>query len=221
MKATIKISSIKKNPDNPRIIKDKKFNELVESLKNFPKMMRLRPIIVDDQMIVQGGNMRLKALTELGYKEIPAEWVKEATDFTEEELREFIIKDNVSFGEWDLKMLKEEWDMKKLEEWGLDDLEFEIDEPESSEDNYEVPDGGAETNIKPGDIFEIGNHKLLCGSSTEATEWNKLFIDEKADMILTDPPYNVDYEGGTGLKIMNDKMENNTFYKFLFDAFYF
>lgn len=146
----IKISSIRSNPDNPRIIKDAKFKELVQSLKDFPKMMSLRPIIVDDNMIVQGGNMRLKALTELGYKEIPDEWVKEATDFTDEELREFIIKDNVSFGEWDFKMLKEEWDIKKLNEWGMDQIELELEEVQASEDNFDVPDGGIETTIKLG-----------------------------------------------------------------------
>lgn len=116
----IKLSKIKNNPNNPRLIKDEKFKKLCESIKALPKMMELRPIVVDDNFIVQGGNMRLKALNELGYKEIPDEWVKQAKDFSEDELKEFIIKDNVGFGEWDWDDLANNWDTEKLEEWGLD-----------------------------------------------------------------------------------------------------
>jgi ParB-like chromosome segregation protein Spo0J len=97
----IKLSDLKKNPNNPRLIKDDKFQKLVKSIENFPKMMELRPIIVNDQNIVLGGNMRLAALKELGYKEIPNEWVKKAKDLTPEQQNEFIVKDNVSFGAWD------------------------------------------------------------------------------------------------------------------------
>jgi ParB-like chromosome segregation protein Spo0J len=116
----IKLSKIKNNPNNPRLIKDDKFKKLCESIKALPKMMELRPIVVDDNFVVQGGNMRLKALNELGYKEIPETWVKEAKDFSEDELKEFIIKDNVGFGEWDWDDLANNWDTEKLEEWGLD-----------------------------------------------------------------------------------------------------
>lgn len=115
----MKLSTIKSNPNNPRIIKDEKFKKLCESIKALPKMMELRPIVVDENNIVQGGNMRLKALNELGYKDIPDSWVKQAKDFTEEELKEFIIKDNVGFGEWDWDDLANNWDVEKLEEWGL------------------------------------------------------------------------------------------------------
>jgi hypothetical protein len=115
----MKLTQIKSNPNNPRIIKDEKFKKLCESIKALPKMMELRPIVVDENFIVQGGNMRLKALNELGYKEIPDTWVKQAKDFTEEELKEFIIKDNVGFGEWDWDDLANNWDVEKLEEWGL------------------------------------------------------------------------------------------------------
>lgn len=143
----IKLSKIKNNPNNPRLIKDDKFKKLCESIKALPKMMELRPIVVDDNFIVQGGNMRLKALNELGYKEIPDEWVKQAKDFSEDELKEFIIKDNVGFGEWDWDDLANNWDTEKLEEWGLDIPNFtekEID-PDiifsselDSENNYIV-----------------------------------------------------------------------------------
>jgi hypothetical protein len=124
----IKISDLKKNPNNPRLIKDDKFQKLVKSIENFPKMMELRPIIVNDQNIVLGGNMRLAALKELGYKEIPNEWVKQAKDLTQEQQNEFIVKDNVSFGAWDWEMIANEWDAKKLEEWGLDLPDFSTDE---------------------------------------------------------------------------------------------
>lgn len=120
----MKISKIKSNPNNPRIIKDDKFKKLCESIKELPKMMELRPIVVDENFIVQGGNMRLKALIELGYKEIPDEWVKQAKDFTDDELKEFIIKDNVGFGEWDWDDLANNWDSEKLTEWGLDIPDF-------------------------------------------------------------------------------------------------
>lgn len=121
----IKITKIKSNPNNPRIIKDDKFKKLCKSISELPKMMELRPIVVDENFIVQGGNMRLKALTELGYKEIPDEWVKQAKDFSEDELKEFIIKDNVGFGEWDWDDLANNWDVEKLEDWGLDIPNFE------------------------------------------------------------------------------------------------
>jgi hypothetical protein len=116
----IKLSEIKSNPNNPRVIKDDKFKKLVKSIKDFPKMMELRPMVVNSDNIVLGGNMRLKALKELGYKEVPDEWVKRAEDLTEDEQRQFIIKDNIGFGEHDWEMLQAEWDLTELEEWGLD-----------------------------------------------------------------------------------------------------
>lgn len=124
----IKISELKKNPNNPRLIKDDKFQKLVKSIQDFPKMMELRPIIINDQNIVLGGNMRLAALKELGYKEIPDEWVKQAKDLTQEQQNEFIVKDNVSFGAWDWDTLANEWESDDLADWGLDVPIF-LDEP--------------------------------------------------------------------------------------------
>jgi ParB-like chromosome segregation protein Spo0J len=118
----VKISDIKKNPNNPRIIKDEKFNKLVKSIQEFPKMLEIRPIVVNQDMIVLGGNMRLKACKEAGLKEVP---IVMADDLTEEEQKQFIIKDNVGFGEWDWEMLANEWDSDKLEDWGLDVPNFE------------------------------------------------------------------------------------------------
>jgi hypothetical protein len=116
----MKLSNIKGNPNNPRIIKDDKFKKLVKSISEFPKMLELRPIIVDENFIVQGGNMRLKALQELKFKEIPDEWIKQVSDLTEEQKKEFIIKDNVGFGEWNFDDLANNWDVEQLTEWGLD-----------------------------------------------------------------------------------------------------
>lgn len=116
----IKLSTIKSNPNNPRVIKDDKFAKLVNSIKEFPKMMELRPMVVNADNIVLGGNMRLKALKEAGYTEVPEAWVKSAESLTEEEQRRFIIADNVGFGEHDWAMLQSEWDVEELSNWGLD-----------------------------------------------------------------------------------------------------
>lgn len=112
-----KINDIKNNPNNPRVIRDDKFQKLVQSIQDFPKMLELRPVIVNADMIVLGGNMRLKAAKEAGLKTIP---IKIADNLTEEEQREFIIKDNLGFGEWDWELLAKEWQTEELNEWGLD-----------------------------------------------------------------------------------------------------
>ena len=134
----MKLNKIKGNPNNPRIIKDDKFKKLVKSISEFPKMLELRPIIVDENFIVQGGNMRLKALHELKFKEIPDEWVKQVSDLTEEQKKEFIIKDNVGFGEWDFDDLANNWDAEQLTEWGLDIPNFVNDVYGT---DFSLPDG--------------------------------------------------------------------------------
>jgi len=112
----VKINDIKSNPNNPRIIKDNKFKKLVESIKNFPEMIKVRPIVVNTDMIVLGGNMRLKAMKEAGLKEAPIQIV----DWDEQKQKEFIIKDNVGFGEWDWDELANNWDEAELNDWALD-----------------------------------------------------------------------------------------------------
>jgi hypothetical protein len=114
---TVKLSEVKSNPNNPRIIKDDKFGKLVKSIKEFPKMLEIRPIVVNADMIVLGGNMRLKACKEAGLKEVPIIF---ADHLTEDEQKQFIIKDNVGFGEWDWDMLANEWEEDLLQDWGLD-----------------------------------------------------------------------------------------------------
>jgi DNA modification methylase len=187
----VKLSELKSNPNNPRIIKDDKFIKLVNSIKEFPKMLEIRPIVVNADMIVLGGNMRLKACKEAGLKEVPVIF---AHDLTEDEQKQFIIKDNVGFGEWDWDMLANEWDAEDLVEWGLDVPIFDAEDLGSAEeDNHEMPES-IETDIVIGDLFEIGEHRLLCGDSTNPEDINKLFNGKKADLILTDPPYGIGYE---------------------------
>lgn len=218
----VKITAIKANPNNPRIIKDEKFKKLVKSIQDFPEMLEIRPIVVNDEMIVLGGNMRLKAMKEAGLKEVH---VIKASNLTEEQQKEFIIKDNVGFGEWDWDTLANDWggvEAEKLEEWGLDIPDFELaDKIDAVDDDFDVPEGGIETDIVLGDLFEIGEHRLLCADSTQTDTFQKLFEGEIADMVVTDPPYNVAYKGKTkdALTIENDSMSNDDFYKFLYDFY--
>jgi DNA modification methylase len=182
----VNINKVRTNPNNPRIIKDDKFQKLVKSIQEFPQMLEIRPIVVNDDMIVLGGNMRLKACLEAGLKEIP---IIKASNLTEEQQKEFIIKDNVGFGEWDWNDLANNWDAEELKEWGLDIPGFEAEVLEAEEDEFAAPDGGIETDIVIGDLFEIGEHRLLCGDSTDSDQVANLMNGEKADMVFTDPPY--------------------------------
>jgi len=140
----MKLTNIKPNPNNPRLIKDDKFIKLVQSIKDFPEMMEKRPIVcvtdVDGKIYPLGGNMRFKALKEIGYKDIPETWVTMADDWTEEKRREFVIKDNVGFGEWDWEQLANEWDNEELESWGLD-----VDSDEEKEQKGKI----VKENLKP------------------------------------------------------------------------
>jgi 16S rRNA G966 N2-methylase RsmD len=188
----VSISKVKPNQDNPRIIKDYKFKKLVQSIKDFPQMLELRPIVVNEDNIVLGGNMRLKACQEAGLKEVH---IIQAKDLTEQQQREFIIKDNVGFGEWDWDVLANEWDTNALEEWGLDGFPFEEEEVlEATEDDYEEPEQ-MQVDVVLGDLIEIGEHRLLCGDSTDADQVAKLMNGEKADMVFTDPPYGISHSG--------------------------
>ena len=136
----MKLSEIKVNKSNPRIIKDEKFKKLIKSLEDFPKMMEFRPIVVNDDGMILGGNMRYRALLDLGYKEVPDNWVKKASDLTDDEKRRFIIVDNLSFGEHDWDALANEWDSEELESWGLDLVGFDLDSDDLGTD-FTLPDG--------------------------------------------------------------------------------
>ena len=126
----VKVAAIKSNPKNPRLIKDDKFKKLVKSIKDFPEMESVRPIVVNKEMIILGGNMRYKAMIECGYKEVNVEVV----DWSEQKQNEFIIKDNIGFGEWEWEMVANEWDSEQLEEWGLDS--WKIDKNTSLDDFF-------------------------------------------------------------------------------------
>jgi DNA modification methylase len=214
----VPINTVKANPNNPRIIKDDKFAKLVKSINEFPQMLKLRPIVVNDDMVVLGGNMRLKACKEAGLKEIP---IIKASELTEQQQKEFIVKDNVGYGEWDWNDLANNWDADQLQDWGLDIPGFDAEVLEAEEDEFAVPDGGIETDIVLGDLFEIGEHRLLCGDSTDSDQVAKLMNGQKADMVFTDPPYGMAYESNawdskksevkqkrTDTQIMNDEDTN-------------
>ena len=197
----VSIKLVKSNPNNPRIIKDDKFAKLVASIKEFPKMLEIRPIVVNDDMIVLGGNMRLKACIHAGLKEVP---IIKVTDLTEQEQKQFIIKDNVSGGEWDWNMLANEWDAEELDAWGLDVPDFGK-ELEAEEDDFEALEGGIETDIVLGDLFEIGEHRLLCGDSNDVCKIEELIDNTDISMIFTDPPYGIGIDGQKESKASNPK----------------
>ena len=131
-----KISNVKLNPNNPRLIKDDKFKKLVQSIKEFPEMLNIRPVVVNQDMVILGGNMRYKACKEAGLKEIPII----ITDLSEEKQREFLIKDNTSGGEWDWEVLANEWNSEELEAWGLDLVGFDANAEDFGED-FSLADG--------------------------------------------------------------------------------
>lgn len=212
MNKIVKISEVKVNPNNPRLIKDDKFKKLVNSIKEFPEMLNIRPIVVNQEMIILGGNMRYKACVEAGIKEVPVI----ITNLSEEQQKEFLIKDNVSGGEWDWDMLANEWNVEELEQWGIDIPAFAQIELEAQEDDFEVAEGEIETDIVLGDLFEIGEHRLLCGDSTDSDAVARLMNGEKADMVFTDPPYGMFLDTNYDQMFANDtthRKTNNRFEK--------
>ena len=172
MKQQVKLYKIKGNPNNPRIIKNDKFKKLVKSIQEFPEMLKLRPIVVDEDMMVLGGNMRLKASKDAGLKEV---WIEVAEGLTEEQKKEFIVKDNVGFGEWEWDMLANEWDSVQLAEWGLDVWQNEDD----VEDIEEVIDFNEDVNfiIKCENLKELEELKdklKLTGTKTSYSKFKEL-----------------------------------------------
>jgi DNA modification methylase len=187
----VNIKLVKENKNNPRYVVDSKFKKLVKSIKEFPEMLEKRPIIVDEKMIVLGGNMRLKACQSAGLFEI---YIHKAIGWTEKQKQEFIIKDNVGFGDWDWDILANEWDVKELNDWGLNLPEFDEIQLEAEEDDYTEPEQ-IKVDVVLGDLIEIGEHRLLCGDSTDSDQVAKLMNGEKADMVWTDPPYGINEKG--------------------------
>lgn len=207
----IDISLLKENQDNPRTITDAKFQALVQSVKNFPQMLEVRPIVfktTPDGMVVLGGNMRLRACKAAGMTKVPA---IDCSRMTEAQQREFIIKDNVGFGEWDWMAIQADW--PEAEDWGLEIPDKFKALPEAGEDDFDIPDE-IETDIILGDLFEIGPHRLLCGDSTCSDSVAKLMNGEKAEISFTSPPYNAgttptEIKMGKTSKYVNDS-DNKT-----------
>jgi hypothetical protein len=159
MKKQLKISQLKENTSNPRLIKGDKFKKLVKSIQEFPEMLELRPIVVDENMIVLGGNMRLKACKEAGLKEV---WIEVAENLTEAQKKEFVIKDNVGFGEWEWDILANEWDAMDLNEWGLDTWQpSDVNLDQFFEENNETKEGKFKIVLEYSEEdFNIINDKL-------------------------------------------------------------
>lgn len=206
----VSIEQIKANKTNPRNIIPEKLEKLKKSISDFPDMLNKRPLVCftdkDGKYVVLGGNMRLKACKELGIKELP---IMLADEWTEEQKNEFIIKDNVGFGVWDWDVLEAEWDLESLEDWGLDipeDWESEeVLEAEEDEDFNAQPPAEPITSL--GDIYEIGEHRLLCGDSTDSDQVAKLMNGEKANMVFTDPPYGMNAVSKSG--VLKEKYETD------------
>lgn len=222
---TIKLSELKPNKSNPRVIAPEKIDKLKKSITDFEEMMYANRIVVDENNVILGGNMRYKALELLGYKNIPEAWVYKALDWTEEQKSQFIIKDNVGFGDWDWEILKNEWHDLPLEDWGLDIPDWGLEEVGESEQNYQEPEN-LKVDVAEGDLIEFfcqdGRvHRLICGSSLEADSWEKLTVGKEIDLVVTDPPYNINYFGKTkdALTIRNDSLSDDDFYHFLYDFY--
>jgi DNA modification methylase len=197
----LNIKEIKLNDHNPRDITPEMFEKLKKSIQEFPQMLETRPLVIDENNVVLGGNMRLRALTDLGYEEIP---VQKVEGWSEEQKKEFIVKDNVSYGVWDWELLANSWDAEQLGDWGLEVPGWEKEELEAQEDNFEVPDE-IQTDIQLGDIIEIGEHRLMCGDSTCSDTVAKLMNGEKSELLFTSPPYSDmrTYNGDKDLSINN------------------
>lgn len=188
----VPLSSIKPNPSNPRTLRDEKFLKLRKSLEDFPDMLNYRAIVAvtdtDGKYMVLGGNMRLRALQDLKVKDVP---VMLADHWTEEQRREFIIKDNVGFGEWDWEQLANEWDSNQLQDWGLDlptsfGEENEIPEETKEDVIHEVPSNPV--TVK-GDVWQLGKHRILCGDCRDFNDVEKVLKGAKINVAVTSPPY--------------------------------
>lgn len=228
---TIDLFKLEENAENPRKITDSKADKLIDSILIFPRMLEIRPIVIDDTFKILGGNMRFKALQAIanmstseisanlskcpGYNDKtelerdtllnywvhwinrPVVYVINASELSQKERKEFIIKDNTGFGEWDWSRLSTDWDLSELENWGVDlpadwDTSEAEEQKEAEEDDFSDEDAAqAEARVKSGDIWQLGEHRLMCGDSTDSASVALLMDGQKADMVFTDPPYGV------------------------------
>ena len=205
-------------PSNPRTMRKEKFDKLMKSIRDLPEMTEARDLLVyphDGKFVVLGGNMRLRAYRELGWKEVPCCILPEG--MPADKLREIVIQDNNPFGETDWNMIANEWDVEELKDWGVDlpadwDTSEAEEQKEAEEDNFSDEDAEkAEPRVKLGEIWQLGEHRLMCGDSTDATSVALLMDGKKADMVFTDPPYGMSAVSKSGVlqkryktDIMND-----------------
>lgn len=223
-----KLTELKELPGNPRTIKKDQFEKLKQSLKDNADYFEARPIILSNrtgELVILAGNQRYKAAKAIGMSEVPTILLE---GLSEEREKEIIIRDNVENGDWDWDALANEWDASMLDSWGVDlptDLKPQL---EIIEDEAPEVQEGKPAKSKLGEIYQLGDHRLMVGDSTKAEQVAELMAGEQADLLVTDPPYNVAYgqEGtvherrGTAREIMNDKFDDNAhFQMFLEDAF--
>lgn len=188
-----KVSKLTKHPNNPRILRDAQYQTLKKSIEDNPDLLEARPLILSNRTgknIVIGGNQRLQVVKDLGWLTVPCVLFP---DLTEEKEREIMIRDNVSNGDWDFDKLKADWDSTELNEWGLDVPwgDAEPDQVVGQTDADETPEVQPVPVSVTGDLWVLGDHRLLCGDSTDADQVATLMNGEKADMVFTDPPYNI------------------------------
>ncbi len=216
----IPVGNLKLNPQNPRVIKDESFKRLCASLREDKEYFEARPVLVNKDMVIFAGNQRYRAAVEIGMKEVPVIIM----DNPELEAKR-MLRDNISSGDWDMDMLANDFEADFLREIGFTDEELGdigSDDALLDEDKLdEVPETPTEAVTKPGDIWTLGEHRLMCGDSTSETDVLRLMDGGKADMIFTDPPYGIAYVGKTKkrLTIQNDAMPDDEFYSFLGKAF--
>lgn len=241
----IDINLIKENPENPRQITEEMFEKLKQSIIDTPEMREARPIVVAkgllkvssikdndgnlqdtstftpaDDYYVLGGNMRLKAEMAIGNKEVH---IFDASNWSVKAMKEFVVKDNLGYGTWNYDELSSQYDLSELEHYGMEGLDqYYIEEPNEKDD--EVPEVPDQPKSRLGDLYELGEHRVLCGDSTKIEDVEKLMNGQKADMVFTDPLYNVNYGGNNNPRykqrtIENDNMTKEEFYSFCLDFY--
>ena len=198
----VRIEAVKLDPSNPRSITKEKFEELKKSIKDFPEMEVVKPLIIADDFVI-GGNMRLLAYKDLGYREVH---VIDVTAWSQAKRDEFMIKDNTHFGSWDYDALANEWDNLPLTEWGVAVWDTEVEDVKGLTDEDEVPEAPEEPITKLGDVWILGEHRVMCGDSTSKEAVEILMDGKKADMVFTDPPYRLKIGGNGAFKKAHDKM---------------
>ena len=212
-------------PKNPRYIDHPSFKKLIQSIKDDPEMLEIREIVVYDTedergYVIIGGNMRYEALLQLKYDESPCKVIHPG--FPMEKIRRIVLKDNSSFGDFDFDALLAEWEIEEINAANIKvpDIPTPEQEEEAQDDAYDVAGNTPKkATSKMGDLYQLGKHRLICGDSTKPEYLEALMDGEPADLLVTDPPYNVDYSAKGKMKIANDNMADENFVAFLTDTF--